>query len=86
MQPKTIDIFCTIIDNFGDIGVCWRLAKQLQQEYQLTVRLWVDDLASFAKLEPSLALNTLLILPKNRNLLLAKRSFSYHHSTLPCCH
>ena len=58
MQPKTIDIFCTIIDNFGDIGVCWRLAKQLQQEYQLTVRLWVDDLASFAKLEPSLALNT----------------------------
>lgn len=49
-----IDIFCTIIDNFGDIGVCWRLAKQLQQEYDLTVRLWVDDLTSFAKLEPTL--------------------------------
>jgi len=58
MSPKTIDIFCTVIDNFGDIGVCWRLAKQLQQEYDLTIRLWVDDLACFAKLEPSLALNT----------------------------
>jgi uncharacterized repeat protein (TIGR03837 family) len=57
MPPKTIDIFCTVIDNFGDIGVCWRLAKQLQQEYQLTVRLWVDDLVSFAKLEPSLAIH-----------------------------
>ena len=51
---KTIDIFCTVIDNFGDIGVCWRLAKQLQTEYGLSVRLWVDDLASFAKLEPML--------------------------------
>jgi hypothetical protein len=20
------DIFCRVIDNFGDIGVCWRLA------------------------------------------------------------
>lgn len=57
MPPKTIDIFCTVIDNFGDIGVCWRLAKQLQQEYQLTVRLWVDDLVSFAKLEPSLTIH-----------------------------
>ena len=58
MVVQSIDIFCTVIDNFGDIGVCWRLAKQLQQEYDLTIRLWVDDLASFAKLEPSLTLNT----------------------------
>ena len=49
-----VDIFCTVIDNFGDIGVCWRLAQQLQAEYGLTVRLWVDDLTSFAKLEPTL--------------------------------
>ncbi len=54
MPPKNIDIFCTVIDNFGDIGVCWRLAQQLQVEYGLNVRLWVDDLASFAKLEPTL--------------------------------
>ena len=23
------DIFCKVIDNFGDIGVCWRLAADL---------------------------------------------------------
>ncbi len=55
MAIQSVDIFCTVIDNFGDIGVCWRLAKQLQQQYHFSVRLWVDDLTSFAKLEPSLA-------------------------------
>ncbi|MGT2489786.1 elongation factor P maturation arginine rhamnosyltransferase EarP [Cupriavidus basilensis] len=29
---RSWDIFCTVIDNFGDIGVCWRLARQLAQE------------------------------------------------------
>ena len=38
------DIFCRVVDNFGDIGVCWRLAKQLHDEYSLKIRLWVDDL------------------------------------------
>lgn len=36
------DIFCKIVDNFGDIGVCWRLAKQLQTEYGLDIRFFVD--------------------------------------------
>jgi uncharacterized repeat protein (TIGR03837 family) len=36
-------IFCSIIDNFGDIGVCWRLARQLANEHQRDVELWVDD-------------------------------------------
>ena len=36
------DIFCRIVDNYGDIGVCWRLARQLAAEYDLKVRLWVD--------------------------------------------
>ena len=26
---KTWDIFCSVIDNFGDVGVSWRLARQL---------------------------------------------------------
>lgn len=47
------DIFCTVIDNFGDIGVCWRLARQLAHEHHQTVRLWVDDLASFAHIAPA---------------------------------
>ncbi len=52
MPNERCDIFCNVIDNFGDIGVCWRLARQLANEYGLPVRLWVDDLASFAALCP----------------------------------
>jgi len=48
------DIFCTVVDNYGDIGVCWRLAKQLANEHGLVVRLWVDDLSSFRKLCPQI--------------------------------
>ncbi|MGL5358444.1 MAG: elongation factor P maturation arginine rhamnosyltransferase EarP [Shewanella sp.] len=48
------DIFCTVVDNYGDIGVTWRLAKQLVQEYQRPVRLWVDDLHSFSHILPAL--------------------------------
>lgn len=55
--PLSCDIFCAVIDNFGDIGVSWRLAKQLAAEQQMTVRLWVDDLASFAKLCPAIDIN-----------------------------
>lgn len=49
------------MDNFGDIGVTWRLARQLKQEgalpaqeSEVQVRLWVDDLASFARICPGL--------------------------------
>ena len=52
MNFRTCDIFCNVIDNYGDIGVSWRLARQLANEFGLYVRLWVDDLASFAKLCP----------------------------------
>jgi len=44
------DIFCTVIDNYGDIGVCWRLARQLVAEHDVKVRLWVDELASLGKI------------------------------------
>ena len=46
------DIFCNVIDNYGDIGVSWRLAQQLANEHGLAVRLWVDDLTSLARLCP----------------------------------
>lgn len=46
------DIFCSVIDNFGDIGVTWRLARQLVAEHDQSVRLWIDDLQSFARLCP----------------------------------
>lgn len=46
------DIFCNVVDNYGDIGVSWRLARQLASEYGMHVRLWVDDLESFIRLCP----------------------------------
>ncbi len=51
------DIFCTVIDNFGDIGIAWRLARQLTEEFDQDVRLWVDDMGSFQRLEPRLDQN-----------------------------
>ena len=48
------DIFCSVVDNYGDIGVCWRLARQLAGEHGMRVRLWVDDLASFARINPGI--------------------------------
>ena len=47
------DIFCAVVDNFGDIGVTWRLARQLAAEHGQQVRLWVDDLDTFARLCPA---------------------------------
>lgn len=53
------DLFCTVIDNLGDIGVCWRLARQLADEEGAEVRLWVDDLVTFRRIakriDPALA-------------------------------
>lgn len=48
------DIFCKIVDNFGDIGVCWRLARQLHHEHGIQVRLWIDDLNIAKQLIPAL--------------------------------
>ena len=48
------DIFCRVVDNFGDAGVCWRLARQLAREHGLAVTLWIDDVASLARFAPAL--------------------------------
>jgi uncharacterized repeat protein (TIGR03837 family) len=46
------DIFCTVIDNFGDIGICWRLAADLASRGE-RVRLWVDDAGALAWMAPA---------------------------------
>lgn len=46
------DIFCRVIDNFGDAGVAWRLARSLQREERFCVRLIIDNLETLAKLNP----------------------------------
>jgi uncharacterized repeat protein (TIGR03837 family) len=45
------DIFCKVIDNHGDLGVCWRLAAQLADRGH-RVRLYVDDAGALAWMAP----------------------------------
>ncbi|CAN5256417.1 elongation factor P maturation arginine rhamnosyltransferase EarP [soil metagenome] len=52
MSLRTWDIFCRVIDNLGDIGVCWRLAADLASRGE-PVRLWVDDASALAWIAPS---------------------------------
>jgi uncharacterized repeat protein (TIGR03837 family) len=56
-RPTTLAIFCKVVDNFGDIGICWRLARQLRHEHGIAVTLWVDDLASFRRIWPAVAVD-----------------------------
>ncbi|THF62250.1 elongation factor P maturation arginine rhamnosyltransferase EarP [Pseudothauera rhizosphaerae] len=48
------EIFCRVVDNLGDIGVCWRLARDLATR-GLGVRLWVDGWATLVGLCPPAA-------------------------------
>jgi uncharacterized repeat protein (TIGR03837 family) len=52
-EPFTVDLFCRVIDNYGDAGLCLRLARALVQRHGFTVRLWCDDVALLQRLEPS---------------------------------
>lgn len=49
--PLRWDLFCRVIDNHGDLGVCWRLARDLAARGH-AVRLWVDDPAALAWMAP----------------------------------
>ena len=45
------DLFCRVIDNYGDIGVAWRLARDLAGRGE-TVRLWLDDPSALGWMSP----------------------------------
>ncbi|MFO1220963.1 MAG: elongation factor P maturation arginine rhamnosyltransferase EarP [Burkholderiaceae bacterium] len=51
MQRVRWDVYCRVIDNFGDIGVCWRLARELGARGE-SVRLVVDDGSALAWMAP----------------------------------
>lgn len=51
MQAWRWDLFCRVIDNFGDAGVCWRLAAALGARGQ-AVRLWIDDAGALSWMAP----------------------------------
>lgn len=48
------DLFCAVVDNLGDAGVCWRLARQLAREHGWRVRLWIDEPSPLAGLRPGI--------------------------------
>jgi uncharacterized repeat protein (TIGR03837 family) len=49
------DVFCRVVDNYGDAGFCWRLARQLVREHGQQVRIWIDDLPTLGALQPGAA-------------------------------
>ena len=54
MNGPRWDVFCRVVDNFGDAGVCWRLARQLAAEHAIDVTLRIDSLATLARFEPAI--------------------------------
>lgn len=53
-MPVSCDLFCRVVDNLGDAGVCWRLARQLVAEHDWHMRLWIDDLTPLPGLRPGI--------------------------------
>lgn len=51
LPPLNWDLYCRVIDNFGDAGVCWRLAADLAARGD-RVRLVIDDAAPLAFMAP----------------------------------
>lgn len=50
-EAQRWDVFCRVIDNFGDVGVCWRLARDLAARGK-AVRLVIDDASALAWMAP----------------------------------
>ena len=46
------DIYCRVIDNYGDVGVVWRLARDLAARGE-QVRLWLDDASALEWMAPT---------------------------------
>src|SRR5476649_1144764 len=49
-SPLTLALFCKVVDNYGDIGICWRLARQLQQEHGVRSEEHTSELQSHSDL------------------------------------
>src|SRR5438552_8503038 len=52
MKPGRWNIFCVVVDNYGDAGVAWRLARELAVEHGLAVRLFCDRMPTLALIAP----------------------------------
>lgn len=50
---KNIDIFCDVVDNFGDAGVTYRLARNLAEILpEVRIRLFTNGLSAFSSFSP----------------------------------
>ena len=68
-----ISVLCKVVDNFGDIGVVWRLCCQLsnqikKENFTSKINLIVDDLASFNKICNSVDSNKSFQIVENINI------------------
>ncbi|MBQ8211176.1 MAG: elongation factor P maturation arginine rhamnosyltransferase EarP [Treponema sp.] len=68
-----IAVLCKVVDNFGDIGVVWRLCCQLsnqikKENFTSKINLIVDDLASFNKICNSVDSNKSFQIVDNINI------------------
>lgn len=51
MKPNSIDIFCDVIDNYGDIGVVYRFSKEMKRIFPKTrVRVILNKLEELIKI------------------------------------
>ena len=49
---SSVDLFCKVIDNFGDAGVCYRLARSMAVDRGWRVRLFIDLPDVLSKIVP----------------------------------
>lgn len=55
----TIDILCKVVDNYGDIGLVYRLARAFRDlDPEIGIRILVDKLEAFRDLAPGLELDS----------------------------
>lgn len=55
MQCNSIDIFCHVVDNFGDIGFVFRFAREFHgANPDCLLRVFVDDLKTFHVINPAI--------------------------------
>jgi len=53
-----LDIFCKIIDNYGDIGFIWRFAKEYQKWCPKNkIRVFLNNLQTLKEMHPAINLN-----------------------------
>ncbi|MDO5576746.1 MAG: elongation factor P maturation arginine rhamnosyltransferase EarP, partial [Fibrobacter sp.] len=53
MNPASIDIFCHVIDNYGDAGVVYRFAKEIKKcLHDCDIRVFIDNIETLSSIEP----------------------------------